>query len=132
MLSWTLQSAAKRCGHHLQSYVAACLRQHIILGPEQGGGMSQQQQQPGQQQQAAAAERALRQALPPLGQALVGVVEQLVQQIHSCLPRFTQGNMMFPHDPPTEPARILLAYAETSPWAAAHLLQVCHTVSRRV
>lgn len=129
MLSWTLQSASKRCGHQLQAYVAACLRHHVILGHEQGG-MGQQQQQPGQQ--AVAAERALRQALPPLGQALVGVVEQLVQLVHCCLPRFSQGGMIFPHEPPTEPARILLAYAESSPWAAAHLLQVCQTVSRRV
>lgn len=122
MLCWTLQAASKRCAHQLQSYVAACLRQHIILGADGGGmGQSSQQQQPGRQQQA---ERALRQALPPLGQALVGVVEQLVLLVRDKLPRGNQGQFLFPHDPPTEPVRVLLAYAESSPWAAAHLLQV--------
>lgn len=121
MLSWTLQAASKRCAHQLQAYVAACLRQHIILGPE-AGNMGQVQQQQAAQQQAA--ERSLRQTLPPLGQSLIGVVEQLVLLIRGSVPRFSQGQMIYPSEPPTEVVKVLLSYAETSPWAAAHLLQV--------
>jgi hypothetical protein len=121
MISWTLQAASKRCAHQLQAYVASCLRQHIILGPETGNMGQAQQQQAAQQQ---AAERSLRQTLPPLGQSLIGVVEQLVLLIRGSVPRLSQGQMLYPSEPPTEVVKVLLSYAETSPWAAAHLLQV--------
>lgn len=72
------------------------------------------------------AEQQLRlQQLPPLGQALVAVVQHLVLIMRLCLPQCNQlGQIASEHDIPTEPARVLLGYAESSPWAAAHLLEV--------
>lgn len=125
MLSWTLQAASKRCAHQLQAYVCACLQLRVVLAPGPGdaaaaggggaGGGGPQAQ-----------EQALRTSLlPPLGQALLGVVEQLVVIIRGTVPRVNQGgHPIGVHDIPSEPARVLLAYAESSPWAAAHLLQV--------
>lgn len=125
MLSWAIQAASKRCAHQLQAYVSACLRQRLILVPDGAAGSqnpaSQQQQQQAQQ----LAERSLRQQLPPLGQALVAVIEQLVALVRSCLPRGPGAVLCTQLDIPAEPANVLLAYAESSPWAAAHLLQVC-------
>jgi hypothetical protein len=76
--------------------------------------------------QAQQLERALRvQLLPPLGQALIGVVEQLVLLIRGCLPRYSSsGQQISGLELPTEPALVLLAYLKDNPWGAAHLLQV--------
>lgn len=125
MLCWAVRAASKRCAHQLQAYVSACLRQLQILGAEAAGG-SQNQTAQQQQQQQHQVERGLRQQLlPPLCLALVGVVEQLVMQLRGCLPRTTGTGLCPPIEIPSELAAALLAYAESSPWAAAHLLQVC-------
>jgi hypothetical protein len=124
MLCWAIRASSKRCAHQLQAYVSACLRQRLMLVPE-AAASSQNPAAQQQQQQQHQAERGLRQQLlPPLCLALVGVVEQLVVQLRGCLPHHPSGNMYSTVDVPSELATVLLAYAESSPWAAAHLLQV--------
>ena len=116
MMAWTLHAASKRCGPQLQAYVSNCLRNLIRIAPDSLTSDAALQQSEQQQR---------GNWMPPLGQAMLAVVQQLVMQVMACRPAYNQiSQMNMCLDIPSEPARVLLAYAESSPWAAAQLLMV--------
>jgi hypothetical protein len=131
-LTWVLETAGKRCARSLADYVAQMLRLHSIFSSAGAGAAPQQQSLPASAWADAA--QALRAQQPPLAQAVMAFVERVAELIRDCVPTKRGassgggggGGNLLPEIPeiPADAARVLLAYAQLGPWAAAHLMQV--------
>lgn len=116
ILCWTMQAATVRCNRSLQQFFATFALQQLQLGPDSARAAHAAPQ----------LERTLmQQCLPQLGQALLGLVQELVGLVRSCQPKWpSEQAISAVVQLPSEATKVLLKYAASTPWAAAHLLQV--------